>query len=279
MHKKTLRRSVHIEGIGVHSGKSCSITINPAPENTGILYKKCGNEIESKYSNVSGTTMCTTISNKSGDSVAVIEHLSAAFYALEISNAVIEVNGDEIPFLDGCCREFIDAITSAGIVAQEAQCKILKVSKSVKIEDASRWASISPAESFVINLTCDFTAKNLASAPFSFDFAKDDFTKDISAARTFGFLSDVEFLRKNNLALGSSLENTVVFNNDGKPINKGGLRYENEHVRHKILDIVGDFSLSQYRIIGQYDGFCSGHQINNMLLFELFKDESNFEII
>lgn len=279
MLQKTISKAISIDGIGVHSGKLCSITINPASENTGILYKKDADEIESKYSNVTNTTMCTTISNKSGCSVAVVEHLSAAFYALGISNAIIDVHGDEIPFLDGSCKKFVDLIIETGITEQKSECKSLKILKSVKIGNESRWASLSPAESFIINLTCDFSSKGLKSEPLSFDFSKDDFSKDISAARTFGFFSEVEFLRKNNLARGASFENTLVFDDNGKPMNEDGLRYENEHVRHKILDIVGDLSLSQYRIIGKYNGFCSGHQINNALLFELFKDKSNFEIL
>lgn len=287
MQQKTLNAPISINGIGVHSGAECRIKIHPAIDHCGIIYKKtpyrtdseATNTIESKYSNVSQTTMCTTLSNKYGNSISVVEHISAAFYALDISNAIIEVEGEEIPLLDGSSKLFIEAILKVGIKEQEAKRKTLKILKTIKVGDNSCYAILSPSNSFTINLKCEFSSKGLITEPFSFDFSKDNFIKEISSARTFGFFADVEFLRKDNLALGASLENTLVLDNQGKPMNKDGFRYVNEPIRHKILDIIGDLSLAQYKIIGQYDGFCSGHKINNILLLELFKDRSNFEIL
>jgi UDP-3-O-[3-hydroxymyristoyl] N-acetylglucosamine deacetylase len=270
-----------MKGIGAHSGTECKISILPAHENHGIAYCRLPfvkNPMRADYKNVTGTVMCTKLSNEYAD-VSVIEHLSAAFYVLGISNAMVEVDGCEIPIMDGSSIQFANEILSVGLQEQNEKRKKIKILKTVKVGDKNRWASLSPADTFTINVDCDFSKYGLSTESVSFDVSNDDFAKDILPARTFGFFCDVEYLRKNNLALGASLENTVVFDEKGNVMNEGGLRFKNEAVRHKVLDVIGDLSMSQYEIVGKYEGFCSGHQINNLVLRELFKDKSNFEIV
>jgi UDP-3-O-[3-hydroxymyristoyl] N-acetylglucosamine deacetylase len=273
-----------MEGVGAHSGNLCSISIMPAETDNGITYvTKENSVITANYRNVTDTKMCTCISNSQGACVSLVEHLSAAFYGLGVSNAVVHMNDcSEIPIMDGSALPFVNAIISVGLQKQSASRKKIRILKNVKVGDEKRYAELSPvdpcADSLIISVTCDYSARNLVAEPFSFDESKDNFIEDIAPARTFGFFADVEYLRKHNLAKGSSLENAVVFDNDGKVMNEDGLRYHNEHVRHKILDVIGDLSLTQYKVVGKYDGFCPGHAINNILLLTLFGDSSNFDI-
>jgi UDP-3-O-[3-hydroxymyristoyl] N-acetylglucosamine deacetylase len=293
MNQFTLRSPISLDGIGAHCGEICSVSIFPAPEDHGIIYIKSSGEsvikspydrklldssvvIVADYKNVSDTAMCTNLSNEAGARVSVVEHLSAAFYAMGISNAIVEVCGDEIPLMDGSALQFVEKILSAGIQKQSKERRKLKISKTVKVGDDQRWASFSPSDSFEISIECDYSAKKLETKPFFYRLS-DDFIKEIAPARTFGFFSDVEYLRQHKLALGASLENTVVFDNNGAAMNEKGLRYNNEPERHKILDVIGDLSLLQCELIGRYDGFCPGHGINNQLLFELFRKKNCFE--
>lgn len=282
MKQRTVKSPITLSGVGVHSGKICTITIEPMPQNSGIVYKKApysgaSSSVVADYKNVSGTTMCTRISNDHGTTISVIEHLSAAFYAMGITNASVKLEeGDEIPFLDGSSLQFVKAIADVGTEEQEAEKKKIRIVREVKIGDSKRWASLAPAKHFSINIRCDYLDKGLKTEPFTYDSRTDDFVEEIAGARTFGFYSEVEYLRKNNLAVGASLDNTVVFDNAGRSLNPEGLRYPNEPVRHKVLDIIGDLSLSQYEIIGRYEAFCPGHNLNNLLLRELFMDNANF---
>ncbi|MBR1734913.1 MAG: UDP-3-O-[Alphaproteobacteria bacterium] len=285
MKQLTIKTSITLSGIGVHSGKTCEIIIESADPNTGIIFiaEPHDNEnsiVIANYNNVSDTRMCTRISNNFGVTISVVEHISAAFYALGITNAVVKLrNSTEIPFLDGSALPFTTAILKAGIQEQNAKKKQIQILKKVKIGDSERWASLSPADHFIIRIDCDYTKKGLNTIPFQYDSFSDNFKNDIAGARTFGFFSEVEYLRKNNLAIGASMKNTVVFNDKGEALNPEGLRYSNEPIRHKILDIIGDLSLSQCEIIGRYDAFCPGHNLNNLLLRELFKDSNNFRLI
>lgn len=282
MKQFTIKSPISLEGIGVHSGKTCKIVIEPAPCNSGIVYicSPYDNDrsiVAADYKNVSDTTMCTRITNEFGITVSVIEHISAAFYGLGVANALVKLEeGDEIPFLDGSSLHFVETIEDVGLQKQSEERRKIRILREVKIGDEKKWASLSPFEHFLVNVRCDFFARGLKTEPFVYDSAVDNFKKDVAGARTFGFFSDVEYLRKNNLAIGASLENTVVFESDGRVMNPEGLRYHDEPVRHKLLDAIGDLSLSQYEIIGRYDAFCPGHNINNLLLRELFKDEGNY---
>ncbi len=276
-----------MNGVGVHRGQECSTTIKPASEDTGIIFFKSdvSNEgakeekIIASYKNVKNATMCTQISNENGASLKTIEHLMAALYGMKISNAVVEVRGEEIPILDGSSLMFVEKIKEVGIQKQSKPRKILKVLKKIKVTDGDKFEEIEPFDDFEINAKCDFEAKGLKTDPVIFNFSKNDFATEIAAARTFGFVSEVEYIKKHNLAQGASLKNTVVYNDKGIPLNDEGLRFENESAKHKVLDIIGDLSLSQYWIQGRMNCFCPSHKLNNILLRMLFASTENYEIL
>ena len=287
MHQATLKDSFFIDGIGVHRGKDCSVTVKPADEDTGIVFFRSDKDdngfknekIIADYNNVTNATMCTQISNQNGATLKTIEHLMAALYGMKISNAVVEVQEEEIPILDGSSLKFIEKIKEVGIQKQPKPRKILKVLKKIKVTDGNKFEEFEPFDDFEINAKCDFEAKGLKTDSVVFNFSKDNFASEIAPARTFGFISEVEYIKKNNLALGASLKNTVVYNDKGIPLNDEGLRVENESARHKVLDIIGDLSLSQYWIQGRMNSFCPSHKLNNILLRMLFASTENYEIL
>ena len=281
MLQATLKEPFTLKGLGVHSGKECSVTVYPAEEDNGIIFKLKNSQsvIKGNFSNVSDTRMCTQISNTEGQSLKTIEHLVAALYGLKISNAFIEVNGGEIPILDGSAKPFASEINKIGVKQQSKNRKIIKIIKKVKVTDNEKYEELSSGDSFTFNIKCDFVKKGLLTSEINFDLNKDNFYENIAPARTFGFISDVEILRKNSLALGASLENTVVYDNYGKPMNAEGLRFENESVKHKLLDVIGDLSLSGYWIQGHFSAFCPSHKLNNILLKLLFSNPENYEIL
>jgi UDP-3-O-[3-hydroxymyristoyl] N-acetylglucosamine deacetylase len=252
--------------------------VSPAQKDVGIVIIKGKDSIDAIYSNVFITALSTRLIGAHGSCVATVEHLLAALYGLGITNAIITTRNDEIPILDGSARQFVSELLSAGIVIQQKRFRTLRVLKTVKVQDGEKWASLSQSDSFSINIKCDFNAKGLKTSPYSFDFSNNDFINEIAPARTFGFFSDVEFLRKNNLALGASLENTIVFDDDGRLLNETGFRLSQEPVRHKVLDIIGDLSLAKCAIMGRFDSFCPSHKMNNMVLRALFEKSDNYEL-
>jgi UDP-3-O-[3-hydroxymyristoyl] N-acetylglucosamine deacetylase len=271
----TLNAPVCFEGIGVHSGEHSRISVVPLVSNASkVIFVDEKKAIDAVFNLVSDLSMCTNLSGFS-----TIEHLCAALHGLKITNALIKVEGKEIPILDGSSLPFVEAFLNVGVRTLSQNIKKLKILKEVKVQDGDKWVMLSPSDSFCINIECDFTAKGLVTKPFFFDFSRDDFLKEIAPARTFGFLSDVEFFKKHNLAQGASLENTVVFDDKGFPLNENGLRFPDEPIRHKILDIIGDLSLVQSEILGRFDGFCPSHKMNNMVLRKLFEEKSNYELI
>jgi UDP-3-O-[3-hydroxymyristoyl] N-acetylglucosamine deacetylase len=276
--QSTLKAAVSFEGIGVHSGNPCRITVCPRDEN-GVAFRTKKDSIEALYNMASETTMCTKLSGANGSSVSTIEHLSSAMYGLGITGAVVDVEGDEIPILDGSALPFVEAFLATGIEQLSHRRRVCKLMKPVKVQDGKKWASLTPADSFSINIKCDFTQKGLKTDPMRFDFSKDNFLKEIAPARTFGFFADMDFLRKNNLASGASLENTLVFDDKGNPLNENGLRLPNEPIRHKILDVIGDLSLIGGAIMARFDAFCPSHKLNNQIVFALFENKDNFEMI
>lgn len=287
MHQATLKDSFSLDGVGVHKGKVCSVTVKPADKDTGIIFFRSdkggsgfqNEKIVASYDNVENATMCTQISNENGASLKTIEHLMAALYGMKISNAIIEVQGEEIPILDGSSLRFVEQISRVGIKRQVRSRKILKVLKKIKVTDGEKFEEIEPFDSFEINAKCDFEAKGLKTDPVTFNFSKNNFVSKIAPARTFGFVSEAEYVKKHNLALGASLKNTVIYNDKGIPLNDDGLRFENESARHKVLDIIGDLALSQYWIQGRVNCFCPSHKLNNILLRMLFASTENYEIL
>jgi UDP-3-O-[3-hydroxymyristoyl] N-acetylglucosamine deacetylase len=271
----TLNKTVYFEGTGVHSGEPSRIDVIPTVDDVpGIFFLNKTKCVRAFFHFVQDTSLCTNLSGFS-----TIEHLCAALYGIGITNAIISVSGNEIPILDGSALNFVEAFGRVGLRTSEKKSRKLKILKKVEVRNGDRRTSLSPSDSFVINVECDFRAKGLQTEPFHFDFSRDNFVKEIAPARTFGFLADAEFYRKHNLALGASTQNTVIFDEKGTPINEGGLRFPDEPIRHKVLDIIGDLSLAQAEIEGQFDSFCPSHKMNNMILHKLFEEEDNYRFI
>lgn len=283
--QQTIASSAYCEGIGLHSGQLIEMTVKPAPVNAGISFMRKdvsdpeAAQIFATWDRVSDTMMCTKISNRFGVYVATIEHLMAALYACEIDNAIIEISASEVPVMDGSSEPFIKLFEEVGVKVQNAPRKYIEVLKTVRIGDDNRWAEISPSGSF--DISCNFSFGNRADfedQSFSFDGTPEAFKKEIMRARTFGFLQDVERLWESGLAKGGSLDNAVVLDGN-RIVNHEGLRYENECVRHKILDAVGDLYTAGYRIRGSFKGSQIGHEIQNSLLHALFRDESAWRLV
>ncbi len=282
--QKTLADTVACTGIGLHSGARISLTLKPANVDTGIRFVRTDvfdkdNVVPALYSNVTDTRLCTYLSNSDGVSIGTIEHLMASFHAVGITNAIVEVSGAELPILDGSSAPFLFLIECAGVKEQNAPRKAIKVLKSVRAEHNDAYTTLDVASSGLsFDFYLDYPNTVAADKRFSYELDIKSFKTELSQARTFCMLQEVEFMRQNGLAQGGSLKNAVVI--DGmKIVNKEGLRYEDELVKHKILDAVGDLYTSGYTIIGKYNGFKGGHMLNNMLLKELFSSSENYEIV
>ncbi|NBT85086.1 MAG: UDP-3-O-[3-hydroxymyristoyl] N-acetylglucosamine deacetylase [Alphaproteobacteria bacterium] len=265
--------------MGVHSGKPASLTLCPALEDNGYVFIRSDiasfkNKIQARYDNVVDTMMCTKIANSYGISVSTIEHVIAALSGANITNVIIEVNGPEVPIMDGSSVAFSKMIDRAGVQIQESYVPALRILKPVKVTHGNASAEFIPAEGRIISIQFDGhdRLENLTDeTEFSFDLETDNFSELLSDARTFGFYEDAEKLWAAGLAKGASLENTVVIQNE-KVMNEGGLRSEDEFIRHKVLDAVGDLALSGVTILGHFRGINSGHALNNQLL--LFRLQS-----
>ncbi|MDJ1406978.1 MAG: UDP-3-O-acyl-N-acetylglucosamine deacetylase [Candidatus Midichloria sp.] len=274
--QKTLAKEVKCSSIGVHSGILVNMLICPAEANHGIVFVRAdlkeNNKIPALFDRVIDTSMCTKIANEYGVSVSTIEHLMSALWGSGIDNAIIYVDGAEVPVMDGSSDCFINLIKQSGIVSQSEQRKFIEISKSVKIEMNDKSIVAEPDDSFSVNFIIDFDNQYIQTQSYSFN-ANDDFESEIGKARTFGFIKDVEYLKSIGLAKGASLDNAIAIGECGI-LNKGGLRYKNEFVRHKILDCIGDLYLAGARIKGKIKAVKSGHQLNNLLLHKIFETKS-----
>ncbi len=282
--QKTLADTVACTGIGLHSGARISLTLKPANIDTGIRFVRTDvfdkdNVIPALYSNVSDTRMCTCLSNADGVSISTIEHLMASFHAVGITNAIVEVSGPELPILDGSGAPFLFSIECAGIKEQNAPRKALKIKKAVKVEHNDTYVMLEPAKSGIeFNFYLDYPNTIAADRKLTYNLDLKSFKTDVSQARSFCMLQEVEFLRQNGLIKGGSLKSGIVV--DGMNIlNKEGLRYEDELVKHKVLDAIGDLYTSGYTLIAKYTGHKSGHMLSNMALKELFSDADNYDIV
>lgn len=276
--QQTLKRSIPCAGIGLHSGVQTRLTLHPAPENTGILFVRSdlkGAEIPASYDLVTETRLGTTLSNGDGGSVTTIEHLMAALWGCDIDNALIELDGPEVPVMDGSAAPFVFLIECAGIVEQSADRSVIRVLQPVSSGDDSASVCLLPAERFGVDFEIDFDHPLIGRQSRWFDAGASGFKPELSEARTFGFAHEVEALRRHGLARGGSLKNAVVLD-ETKILNEEGLRFEDEFVRHKILDCVGDLLLAGQRIVGTVEARCSGHGLNNTVLRELFSDPANW---
>ncbi len=281
----TLADRISLEGFGVHSGAPVKITLNPSESNTGVLFLRTGlpggqeRLIRARREAVGATELCTVIGEPSGASVSTIEHLMAALWGMGVDNCLVEIDGPEVPIMDGSSAFFVDAIDQVGIEELSSARRHIKVLKPVRFTHGKAWAELTPRTSgFTLDVEIDFPTPLIGRQRRVTDLSPSTFRKDISRARTFGFMKDVEFLWKKNLALGASLENTVALGDD-RIINPEGLRYPDEFVRHKILDAIGDLALAGAPLQGTYRAYCPGHKINAMMLEHLFADPSAYVIV
>ena len=282
LNQKTLKKTIQIEGIGLHSGKMSKMTIHPAGPNSGIVFKRVdllkNNCITPDIFNVSNATLCTTISNEFGVSVSTIEHLMGALFGKGVDNALIEIDCEEVPILDGSAKIFVDKIDSVGLDVSSEPIRIIKIEKKVIFNDGAKSISIEPNK---ISLDIDFEIKYdnllIGSQKNKINVYESDLT-DIYNSRTFCLYEDIDKLKKMNLGKGGSLDNAIVVK-DEKVLNEGGLRNKKEFVNHKILDCIGDLYLSGFKIIGKIVCSQGGHRLTNQLLRKTFNDKNNFSII
>ena len=280
--QQTISNSISVKGIGLHTGNLVELTLEPAAVDNGIKFirvdKKNDNVIEAIWSNVSETVLSTTISNSYGVKISTIEHLMSALSGLHIDNLNIYINANEVPIMDGSSKPFVEMIEEIGIKQQSKKRKLLNVKKSIEVSENNTSVKIVPNNQFSIDFEIDFPSKIVSKQSCQLQLINGNYKTDIAAARTFGFEKDVKYLRSNGLALGGSLDNAVVVG-ENEILNKDGLRYTDEFVRHKILDSIGDLYLAGSPIIGYFYGNKSGHYLNNQLLRKLFSDETNYEYI
>ncbi|WP_394130650.1 UDP-3-O-acyl-N-acetylglucosamine deacetylase [Shewanella maritima] len=282
--QRTVQKMVKSTGVGLHSGNKVTLCIMPAPVNTGIILKRTDLdpvvEIPAKADLVRETTMCTALVNDDGVRISTIEHLFAALAGLGIDNAIIEVDAPEIPIMDGSASPFVFLLQSAGIKDQAAPKKYLKITKPIRVEDGDKWAELKPFKGFKVDFKIDFDHPEISRSQqhMVMDFSTSAFVKDISRARTFGFMRDIEYLRANNLALGGSMENAVVLD-EYRVLNPDGLRYDDEFVKHKILDAFGDLYVAGHAIVGEFCAFKTGHALNNQLVRALLAQQDAWELV
>lgn len=280
--QRTLRLKVETFGVGVHTGKIANIAIKPAPIDTGYVFIRTDidsskNRIKAHASNVTATQLGTSIANIHGISVATIEHVLAALYGMGIDNAFIEIDGPEVPILDGSSSLFVELISSVGTISQAAPKKIIEVLKPIEVRDGIKFAKLVPNDGFILDVEIHFTSKIIGHQRGIYDCSKGEFITDLAKARTFGFLHQVETMRKNGLSLGGSLENAVVIDGDNI-MNEDGLRFDDEFVRHKALDAVGDLSLCGAALHALYIGHQSGHALNVALVKALIANPQNWRL-
>jgi len=281
--QKTIKQTIETVGIGLHSGKKVGIRLRPAPVDTGIVFVRKDLPkpiaIHARADAVTNTTMCTIL-EQNGARVATIEHLMAALAGLGIDNLYVDLDSEEVPIMDGSSAPFIFLVQAAGILDQTKAKKLIRIIKPVEVRDGDRWARFVPYNGFKIDFTIDFQHPvfKQQNQSLAIDFSSRSFVSEVSKARTFGFLKDLERLNASNLALGGSVDNAVVMN-EYRVINQDGLRYADEFVRHKILDAVGDVYLAGHGILGELQAYKSGHALNNVLVRELLQQQSCYELI
>ena len=280
--QKTISKKISFQGIGVHTGEKVKINILPSEANTGIVFKRIdltkNNFIIPRYNNVTDTTLCTTISNDYGVKVSTIEHLMGAFYGIGIDNALVEINSQEVPILDGSAKEFVDGIKNVGLAFSDQPIKIIKINKNIEIHDGEKFISINKSNvSGDIEFQIKYNNDLINNQKNKINIFEDDLS-NIFSSRTFCLFEDIEKLKKLNLGKGGSLENAVVIK-DNKILNDGGLRNDLEFVNHKILDCMGDLFLSGYKIIGSLRCSQGGHNLTNQLLRKVFSDQNNYSLI
>ncbi len=283
--QRTLKNPIRATGIGLHTGEKVTLRLMPANANQGIVFRRVDaegqemGEFQANVEHVRDTRLSTTL-EKDGIRVSTVEHLMSAFAGLGIDNVIVELNASEIPIMDGSGGPFVFLLQSAGIVEQSAPKKFIRIKRHIKINDGDKWASLSPYSGFKVKFTIDFDHPVMQNSTQSeeLQFSTTSFIKEVSRARTFGFIDELEMLQNAGLARGGSFENAIVLDSF-HILNKEGLRYEGEFVKHKILDAIGDLYLTGHLLIGEFQAYKSGHSLNNHLIRKLMQDKSAWELV
>ena len=280
IYQKTILKPLTFNGIGLHTGKETNISILPGNENSGIVFKRVdlvkNNLINANYQNVSSTTLSTTLLNKHGVKVSTVEHLLAALYIAGIDSAIIEVNNEEIPIMDGSAKNFLDILKKTELKQLNKKIKYLKILEKVQLKDGNRKIEISPKDSFEVDFEIKFKNKIIGNQRNTINFHSDNL-EEVEESRTFCLYDDIQKIKKMGLAKGGSLDNAIVVDQN-KVLNEGGLRNDKEFVNHKILDLAGDFLLSGFRILGAVYCHQGGHQLSNLFLHKLIKSKNKYKI-
>ena len=282
VYQKTLSQKVVFKGIGLHSGRASTINVMPAQEGEGIVFKRIdlneNNIIKANFKNVCSARLCTTLENNFGVKVSTVEHLLAAFYIIGIDNALVEIDNEEVPIMDGSSKDFLNILKEIELIEQSKKRKFLKISNKIELIDGKRKISIEPNEfSLEVNFQLNYKNKVIGKQKNTINFQKDDLS-DVSNSRTFCLFEDIEKIKKIGLAKGGSLDNAIVVDTE-KVLNKSGLRNTKEFVNHKILDLAGDFLLSGYRVLGKIDCHQGGHELTNLFLRKIFDQNTDYQII
>lgn len=283
VNQRTLKNSVQATGVGLHTGERVNLTLSPAPVNSGIVFRRVdvvpAVVIRAEAHSVQDTRLSTCL-EINGTRIATIEHLMSAFAGLGIDNAFVDLTSAEVPIMDGSAGTFIFLLQSAGIIEQSAPKKFIRIKKTIEIQDGDKWVRFEPFNGYKLNFTINFSHPVFASTKqhVTIDLGEHSYIKEVSRARTFGFMHDVENMRAQGLALGGNLDNAIVMD-EYRVINPDGLRFEDEFVKHKILDAIGDLYLLGHPLIGAFSGYKSGHALNNALLRTLLADEQAWEFV
>lgn len=281
--QRTLKNVIKATGIGVHTGEKVYLTLRPAPVNSGIIFRRIDLpevvEIPALAQYIGDTSLSTCLI-KGGVKVSTVEHLLSALAGVGVDNAYIDLTASELPIMDGSAGPFVFLIQSAGVEEQNAAKQFIRIKRKIRVKEGDKSAQIEPYEGFKVTfgISFDHPAFDNSNQEATLDFSTTSYVKEVSRARTFGFLSDFEMLRRNNLALGANLDNAIALD-DFKVVNQDGLRYKDECVKHKILDVVGDLYLLGRSLVGAFTGYKSGHHLNSILLQELLSQENAWEVV
>ncbi|NMH59207.1 UDP-3-O-acyl-N-acetylglucosamine deacetylase [Alteromonas ponticola] len=282
--QRTIKHSVQETGIGLHKGEKVTMTLRPAPANTGIVFRRIDLhphvDIPARANAVGNTMLCTCVNNEDGVSIHTVEHLASALAGLGIDNIIVEVDSNELPIMDGSASPFVFLLQTAGIEELNAPKRFIRIKKPVRVTEGDKWAELRPHDGFRVDFRIEFDHPVISQTRqhMIMDFDSCSYVNEVSRARTFGFMRDLEYMNANNLALGGSMENAVALD-EFRILNPEGLRYEDEFLKHKILDAVGDLYLGGHSIIGELKAFKSGHGLNNKLLNAVLNDKDSWEFI
>ncbi len=282
--QRTIKTVITETGIGLHKGRKVTMTMRPAPADTGLVFRRVDItphvDIKANAKDVGDTTLCTCVTNSEGFSIHTVEHLASALSGLGIDNIIVEVDSHELPILDGSASPFIFLLQSAGVTELDKPKKFIKMNKTVRVEDGDKWAEMRPFDGFKVDFRIDFEHPAISQTRQHcvLDFSKDSYIDEVSRARTFGFMRDLELMNSMNLALGGSMDNAVALD-EFRVLNPEGLRYSDEFLKHKILDAVGDLFLGGHNLIGELAAYKTGHGLNNKLLNAVLSDQSAWEFV